>query len=58
MIQDAFSKRSLVSLISKDVNLVFNLSVLQAGLLYDVIIDFHVDLMSLHCLAQARYYIT
>ena len=52
MIQHAFSKPSLVNLISKDANLIFYLSVypllntLQTSN-YDVIFDFYVDLASL-----------
>ena len=49
-IQHAFAKPSLVSLISKDVNLVFYSSVYKlfhcSTSDYDVIIDFHVDSMS------------
>ena len=51
MIQNAFSKTSLVNLITKDVNLVFYLSVysmFQSSTSdYDVILDFCVDSASL-----------
>ena len=47
MIQQAFSKSSLVNLISKDANLIFFLSITHCFTLqtsdYDVIFDFCVD---------------
>ena len=50
MIQQAFSKPSLVNLISKDANLVFYLSVYKFTLQtsdYDIIIEISVNSMSL-----------
>ena len=50
MIQQAFSNSSLVNLISKDPNLVFDLSVYKFTLQtsdYDIIIEISVDSMSL-----------
>ena len=47
IIQHAFSKPSLVNLISKDANLVFYLSAYQETSEYDVMIYFYVDSVSL-----------
>ena len=46
-IQHAFSKPSLVNLISKDANLVFYLSIVEHSSNYDIIFNFCVDSASL-----------